>query len=129
MAQHFSVRAVLKFFDDRSEKSVIKELTQMHNIHTYDSVDPKKFAKKHKMDYLISLMLLIEKLNVNVKARAYADGSKQGVMITSAIEAREERNVAIIDTPGAFLHALTDEEIYMILNGTLAELMVMVNHS
>ena len=30
-------------------------------------------------------------------------------MITSVIEAHEERNVAIIDIPGAFLHALTEE--------------------
>ena len=36
------------------------------------------------------------------------------------MEAHEERDVAIIDIPGAFLHALTDEEIYMILRGPLA---------
>ena len=30
-------------------------------------------------------------------------------MITSAMEAHEERDVSIIDIPGAFLHALTDE--------------------
>ena len=48
-------------------------------------------------------------------------------MITSAIESHKERDVAIIDIPGAFLHALTDEEIYMLLHGPLAELMVMVD--
>ena len=48
-------------------------------------------------------------------------------MIPSAIEAHEERNVAIIDIPGTFLHALTDEEIFMLLCGRLAELMVMVD--
>ena len=50
-------------------------------------------------------------------------------MITSAIEAHEERDVAIIDIPGAFLHALTDEESYMILCGPLAELMAMIEPS
>ena len=40
-------------------------------------------------------------------------------MITSAIEAHEERDVEIIDIPGAFLHVLTDEDIYMLLRGTL----------
>ena len=39
-------------------------------------------------------------------------------MITSATEAHEERDVAIIDISGIFVHALTDEEIYMILCGT-----------
>ena len=35
--------------------------------------------------------------------------------------------MAIIDIPGAFFHALNDEEIYMLLRGPLAELMVMVD--
>ena len=47
-------------------------------------------------------------------------------MITSATEAHEERDVAIIDIPGEFLHAHTDELIYMLLRGPLAELMVVV---
>ena len=48
-------------------------------------------------------------------------------MITSAIEAHEERDVTIIDIPGAFLHAHTDELIYILLRGPLAELMFMVD--
>ena len=48
-------------------------------------------------------------------------------MITSTIEAHEEQYVAIIDIPGAFLHAHTDELIYTILRGPLDELMVMVD--
>ena len=50
-------------------------------------------------------------------------------MITSAIEAHEERDVAFIDIPGAFLHVLADEEIYMILCGTLYDIMVMFDPS
>ena len=48
-------------------------------------------------------------------------------MITSAIEAHEEHDVGSIDIPGAFLHVLTDEEIYMLLRDPLSELMVMVD--
>ena len=40
-------------------------------------------------------------------------------MITYAIKAHEEHDVAIIDIPGAFWNALTDEEIYMLLCGPL----------
>ena len=50
-------------------------------------------------------------------------------MIKYAIEAHEERDVAIINIPGVFFHALTDEEIYMLLCGPLAELMVTVDPS
>ena len=125
-----------------------KELTKLQDIHTYDPVDPKKLTKKQRMDALNSLMFLIEKRNGAVKERACADGSKQrkwvkygkedatpltcsneGVMITSTIVAQKERDVTIIDIPSAFLHALTDEEIYMLLRGPIAELMVMVDPS
>ena len=148
MAQNFSVRAGLKPFGDRGDKAVRKELTQLHNLHTYDSVYPKNFTKNQSMDALNSLMFLIDNRNGDFKARACAAGSKQrkqenyrkedyksptcsneGVMITSVIEAQEERYVDIIDITDAFLHALTDEEIYMLLRGRLAELMVMVDPS
>ena len=46
MAQHFSVRSGLKRFGDQGEKAVIKDLTQLHNMHTYDPVDPKNLTKK-----------------------------------------------------------------------------------
>ena len=42
-------------------------------------------------------------------------------MITSAIEAHEEQDVAIIDIPGEFLHVHIDELIYMLLRGPLVE--------
>ena len=48
-------------------------------------------------------------------------------MTTVAIDTHEERNVAVIDLPGAYLHAYSDEEVLMLLKGPLAELMVMVD--
>lgn len=49
------------------------------------------------------------------------------VMITSAIDAHEERYVVTMDIPGAFLHADQDEEVIMLLRGQLAELMVKID--
>ena len=89
-------------------------------------------------------MFLTQKQDGRFKARGVADGSKQsrrpgykkedaasptvsneGVMITGAIEAHEGRDVATFDILGAYLHALSDEEMIMLLKGPLAELMVM----
>ena len=50
-----------------------------------------------------------------------------GVMITGAIEAHEGQDIATFDIPGAYLHALSDEQTIMLLKGPLAELMVMVD--
>ena len=76
MDQHLRVRSGLKRFGDRGEKYVSKELNQLHNIHTYYPVDPENLTKKQSMDALKSLMLLMEKCNGAVKARACADGGK-----------------------------------------------------
>ena len=45
------------------------------------------------------------------------------VIITSAIDAHEGRYVAVIDLPGAFLHAEMDDVVHMVMRGRLAELM------
>ena len=53
--------------------------------------------------------------------------SLDSIFITSVIEAHENSDVAVIDLPVAFLHAkLEDEdEVIMVMQGHLAELMVM----
>ena len=81
MAQHFSIRDGLKRFGDRGEKAARKELTQLNNMHTYDTVDPKRLTKKQRMDALNSLMFLIEKRNGAVKAQSCADGGGDYVPI------------------------------------------------
>lgn len=48
-------------------------------------------------------------------------------MITCTIEAHENRDVATIDIPGAYLHTETDEQVVMVLRGKLAELMVAID--
>ena len=46
------------------------------------------------------------------------------MMMSCAIDTRESRHVATADIPGAFLHADMDEEVYMLLEGKIAELIV-----
>ena len=91
-------------------------------------------------------MNIVEKRNGIVKARAVADGSKEqtlpgykkedgasptvatdSIMITAAIEAHKQRDVATIDIPSSYLHAYNDIEMRMVLQGHLAELMVQVD--
>ena len=48
-------------------------------------------------------------------------------MITAAIDGYEQRDVATMDIPGAFLNAENDEYIVILLRGKLAELMVQID--
>ncbi len=46
------------------------------------------------------------------------------VIVTSTIDARENREVVTINIPGVFLHATNKDYIVMQMNRTLAKLMV-----
>ena len=92
------------------------------------------------------LLFIVEKRIGVVKARKFAVGSKQrtfpgyvksewasptvstyGVIITSTIEAHEGRDVAVINSPNAFLNADNNDHTIMLLKGKLEELMVQID--
>ena len=47
--------------------------------------------------------------------------------MTSLIEAKEKRDVAVADIPGAYLHADVDEKIIVRFDGTMAEMLVRID--
>ena len=53
--------------------------------------------------------------------------TNEGVFITAAIKAHEERDMAYSDIPGAYLHTHNDEVVHILLRRQLAEMMIMVN--
>ncbi len=88
-------------------------------------------------------MFLKEKRDHLVKARMCADRqkqrgdwtkqdttsptvSKEAVFITAVVNAYKGCNIVCFDIPGTFLHADSEEDITMILEGRLDELMVQV---
>jgi len=50
--------------------------------------------------------------------------SLEAMMLSCAIDANEGRHVAVTDIPGAFLHSDMDQDIHMLLKGTIAELIM-----
>jgi len=50
--------------------------------------------------------------------------SLNAMMLSCAIDAKEGRYVVVTDIPGAFLHADMDQDIHMLLEGTIAELII-----
>jgi hypothetical protein len=143
--QQYSIGAGLKKFQERGEKGVTKELTQMHNMSVFTPILKDDLTLEERKKAISSLMFLKEKRDKTVKGRFCADGRKQrgrgdwtkqettspmvlteSVFLTAVIDAHERRDVGCYDIPGAFLHADSDEDIRMILKGRLAELMVQV---
>ena len=142
----YSLKRRLKEIGARGGNSVKKELSQLHNMHTFILQDPSEITREMKQNSISSLMFLKERINGDVKSRACANISKQctyikkedttsptkcmeGVFLTSFIEAYEERAVVIFNIPGAFLHTETNQDIIMILEGPLDEIIVLVDLS
>jgi len=87
------------------------------------------------------LMFLKEKHEGSIKARGCADGwlqrdfttkaetssptmSLEAMMLSCAIDTKEGRHIAVTDIPGAFLHGDMDQDVHMLLDGTIAELII-----
>ena len=144
LAEQYSINKGIRLFGERAKESVKKELRQLHDYVTYVPVHAHELTPDQKRQALASLIFITEKRCGRIKTRACANGSTQreyipkettasptvmndSVMIQSAIDAHEEREVVTMDIPGAFLHADLDEEVIMLLRGQLADLMVEVD--
>jgi len=86
-------------------------------------------------------MFLKEKHDGTVKACRCADGrpqqeymskeevssptvSLEAMVLSCAIDAKENRYMVVTDIPGAFLHADMEDDVHMLLEGTIAELII-----
>ena len=99
---------------------------------------------KERKDALIYLMFLKEKRNGVIKGRDCADGRKQreyttkeearsptvaieSVMLLCTIDAKENRDVGIVDIPNAFMQVDIDDTVHMKLEGKMTELLVKID--
>jgi hypothetical protein len=104
-------------------------------------VDSKTLTKEQKRATLRYLMFLSKKRCGRVKAHRCTDGRKQrettskeeasaptvaieSVMLSAIINAMEERDVATVDIPGAFMQADIDEVVHVKFEGKIAEMLV-----
>ena len=128
LSQKFILMAALKKFGKPGGGSSVKEMTQIHYMTTLVPLDPKKLTIEDIIKALSSLMFLLEKQDGTIKARTFYDVISQirddtynnhyynfptcennSVMITSSLESKKGRDVAIIDIPGTCLHTCVDK--------------------
>ena len=146
LVQQYNFKKGLELFGDRAEAATTKELQQIHDVGTYVPQDVKELIRAERLKALSALMFIVEKRNGDIKARKCAVGSNQrtfpgyvksewasptvstdGVIIISAIEAHQGRDIAVIGLPNAFLNADNNEQTLMLLKEKLAELMVQID--
>lgn len=145
MAQTYSLKSGFRQFGKKGEDAAFEEMNQLHKRGCFDPKDASKLTQEEKRKALESLIFLTEKRDGRVKARTCANGSKQrewmskedtssptvnlqSIFLTCAIEAHEDREVAIVDIPNAFPQTPHEgEKVIMKIRGELALLLVKTN--
>jgi hypothetical protein len=139
-----NVNKGLKQFGQKGAEAVIEEMRQLHYRNVIKPVYHDSLTKEERQKALRYLMFLKEKRCGKIKARGCADGRSQrlyktkdetsaptvkteSLFLSCLIDAMENRDVATLDIPGAFMHADMDELVHMKLEGPLAELLTKVD--
>ena len=137
-----SMRQGLKLFCEGGVQAVKAELNQLHQLKV---IRGKKLSPTQQKEALGYLMFLKRKRGGKIKGRGCANGRPQrlyipredamsptvateSVFLTALIDAKEQRFVAIVDVPGAFMQADMDPGVYMRINGKMAMLLLEIDH-
>jgi len=141
MMTQLNVQEGLKAYGEKGDEAIMKEVSQLHTRKALLPCSRNDMTYDERKKALRYLMFLKEKRDGSIKARECADGRPQciytnkedassptmsieAMVLSCAIEAKESRYVVVSDIPGAFLHADMEENVHMLLEGTVAEMIV-----
>ena len=152
MFTQMNAKKGIKQFGERAVAAIFKEFRQMDKgpmpgKPVFGPQDASKMTPLEKKKTLEAVNLVKEKRDGSIKGRTCADGSRQkqylkpdesvysptvspeALIATLIVDAKEERDVAIYDIPGAYLQTeLPDDTvIHMKLRGDFVDIMCEVN--
>jgi hypothetical protein len=139
-----SLEAGLNAHGKAAEKAVEKEFVQFHEKDVLRPRYAYALSMLEKQESLRLIMTVKEKRSGELKGRGCADGRKlrkrisnqdatsptvtrEALMMSCAIDAKEGRVVMTCDVPGAYLHCDMDELCHVLLEGVLVDLYLNVN--
>ena len=140
---HMTLKQGIKQFGKKGSDAAFEEMNQLHKREVFKPLNVSSMTEEEKRQAIGSLIFLKEKRDGTIKGRACADGRKQretmakeeassptpaleAVLLTAVIEAKEKRDVAVMDIPNAFVQTDMEgeEKVVMKIRGQLAELLV-----
>jgi len=141
MVTQLNIKDGLKAFGNKGDEAILKEIKQLHTRQALMPHSRNDLSYEERKKALRYLMFLKEKRDGTIKARGCADGRPQRVysnkedtssptisieamMLSYAIDAKENRYVVVSDIPGAFLHVDMEDTVHMLLEGTVAEMII-----
>jgi hypothetical protein len=141
-----SLKSGLKRWGHKAYVAVMSEMKQLHFCDMFKPKHWNKLSKTQHQAVLESCMFLKEKRDESLKRRTVARGNKQHdyiakedassptittetILLLYIIDAKEERDVAIIDIPDAFIQTrVEDKEDMAIIKicGVLMDILVQI---
>ncbi len=120
--------------------ALYKEFLQLHDLGVFEGQHATALTKEERRAALRAINLIKEKRSGLLKGRTVADGRKQrslhtkeettsptvstdALMLSTMIDAYEERDVATADVAGAYLHADQDDFTLIKLEGASVDIM------
>ena len=133
-----SMKQGLRMFGEEGYAAVRKEMQQLHDRKVMQPINRKDLTLAQKREALGYLMFLKKKRSGTVKGRGCADGRKQRAYITkeestsptisteavflmAVVDAWENRKVAVLDVPGAFMQVDMDELVHVRFEGEMVD--------
>ena len=140
----YGLKKGLRIFGNPGADAVKKEVEQLDYMDVMEPKHPHEMTRQERQRSLHYLMFLKQKRCGKIKGRGCVDGRPQreytnkeesssptvyieSVFITSTIEAKEERDVATVDIPGAFMQTEQEGTVHVKLEGVMVRLLMKVN--
>ena len=140
-----SMKKGLKIFGEGGYAAVKKKMQQLHDRKVMQPINRKDLSPERKREALGYLMFLKKKRCRTIKGQGCADGCKQrayitkeestsptistkAVFLTAIINAWENRKVAVLDVPGAFVQVEMDELVHVRFCGDMVDKLLEINH-
>jgi len=148
IAAQLSMKAAIKKWGQEAEYAITKEMKQLYWRDSYKPKHWHELTKKQKKQILESHIFVEQKRDGLIKARKVIGGNKQqdyitkedvssltvtaeAVMLTCVIDAQEDRDIAVVDIPNAFVQTIVDEEdaehrVIVHIRGPLVDILVSI---
>ena len=140
-----SMKKGLKMFGEGGYAAVKKEMQQLHDRKVMQPVSRKDLSQEQKKEALGYLMFLKKKRCGTIKGWGCANGRKQrayitkeqstsptisteAVFLTAMVDAWENRKVAVLDVPSAFMQVDMDELVHMHFCGEMVDKLLEIDH-
>ena len=141
-----TLKAAIKMWGNEAKIAAEAEMKQLHWRNSFKPVRWNELSDKQKKTILESHIFMKQKRTGEIKGRTVAGGNKQrgyidkeesssptvateSVILTSVVDAKEERRVTVIDVPNAFIQTVVEDKnkrVIIRIRGILVDMLVRI---